>query len=454
MNANMTRFLILSIVAAIVVATPANGTDISGDVWGVWSLDGSPYNMIGNCRVPPESTLLIEPGVRVEASPGCRMVVDSNAVFLAVGIESDSIIFTGVGDAHWRGIDFRNSDDSSRMKFCVIQSIVTENYHNGSIRITGCDIAIENCSIRNNISFFSGGGLSFYNCNPRISQCQIQRNVATCYIIGWDPGYGGGIYLENSDAIVERCIIVHNRTSGGTAVPSFGGGIYCTNSNPTIVNCTIANNESQYNNPFVPPYHFWEPAGIYSDASNVTVVNSIIWGNRGSDLGNFGGGFEISYSDIGAVFPGAGNISIDPMFADTSIADYHLLFGSPCIDSGDPDSPLDPDSTRADMGALPFFHQTGFDDNEFLPRNFTLHQNYPNPFNARTTISFELACAGMVKLEIFDVTGARVATLLRESLDAGHYDIIWDVADISSGVFYCRLNIDGNYQSKRMVLLK
>ena len=55
---------------------------------------------------------------------------------------------------------------------------------------------------------------------------------------------------------------------------------------------------------------------------------------------------------------GTGNITSNPLFADTSNADFHLTQGSPCIDAGDPNSPLDPDSTRADMGAL-YFDQSG-----------------------------------------------------------------------------------------------
>jgi hypothetical protein len=67
-----------------------------------------------------------------------------------------------------------------------------------------------------------------------------------------------------------------------------------------------------------------------------------------------------SYCNIEGFAPGVGIIDADPLWADPVNLDYRLLAGSPCIDSGDPSSSLDPDGTRADMGAIPF--ENAFDD--------------------------------------------------------------------------------------------
>ena len=92
------------------------------------------------------------------------------------------------------------------------------------------------------------------------------------------------------------------------------------------------------------------------------------------------------------------------------------------------------------------------------PGSFTLNQNYPNPFNAQTRIDFATE-GGNTTLEIFDITGARVASLLDNNLSAGSYSIIWDGCDqtgkpVSSGTYFYRLSNGGGNQTMRMTLLK
>jgi hypothetical protein len=62
----------------------------------------------------------------------------------------------------------------------------------------------------------------------------------------------------------------------------------------------------------------------------------------------------VIYSDVEGGHPGTGNIDADPLFWNMAGGDFHLLQDSPCIDAGNPSSALDPDGTRADMGAFPF----------------------------------------------------------------------------------------------------
>ena len=88
-----------------------------------------------------------------------------------------------------------------------------------------------------------------------------------------------------------------------------------------------------------------------------------------------------------------------------------------------------------------------------------LEQNYPNPFNPQTTIAFELETPGRVKLEIFDVRGRRVASLLDDELEAGPHDVTWTGRDhwgrnVNSGVYFYRLSAPGITRSGKMVLTK
>lgn len=76
---------------------------------------------------------------------------------------------------------------------------------------------------------------------------------------------------------------------------------------------------------------------------------------------------------------------------------------------------------------------------EIVPTEYELAQNYPNPFNPITTIHFELKNSGMTKVDIFDVSGRHVRTLLNGTVDAGAYDLKFDASALSSGVYFYRL---------------
>ncbi|MCP4581466.1 MAG: T9SS type A sorting domain-containing protein [candidate division Zixibacteria bacterium] len=94
------------------------------------------------------------------------------------------------------------------------------------------------------------------------------------------------------------------------------------------------------------------------------------------------------------------------------------------------------------------------DDESPLPHMFRLDQNYPNPFNASTTISFSLKDSGPVKLDIFDITGLLVTTLIDKYLPTGEYDLIWNAKEFSSGIYIFKLTSGGNMLVKKAVLVK
>ena len=89
-----------------------------------------------------------------------------------------------------------------------------------------------------------------------------------------------------------------------------------------------------------------------------------------------------------------------------------------------------------------------------LPTVTELHQNYPNPFNAEANISYTLAEAGNVTLRIYDITGRLVATLVDERQEGGEHEVIWDGSDVSSGVYFYKLQTSEFNEVKKMNLLK
>ena len=103
----------------------------------------------------------------------------------------------------------------------------------------------------------------------------------------------------------------------------------------------------------------------------------------------------------------------------------------------------------------------GIDDNEQveLPSTVSLLENYPNPFNATTSIQFELDRASDITLSVYDVLGRKISALYTGNLSAGTHSITWDGSadsgdDVSSGIYFYRLETVENSISKRMVLLK
>jgi hypothetical protein len=86
-----------------------------------------------------------------------------------------------------------------------------------------------------------------------------------------------------------------------------------------------------------------------------------------------------------------------------------------------------------------------FVDENLVPLKFALYQNYPNPFNPSTTIHFDIQAKSHIKLDVFNVLGMHMKTLVNEIRDAGTYDVVWDGTDdaghaVSTGSYYYRLS--------------
>ncbi len=88
------------------------------------------------------------------------------------------------------------------------------------------------------------------------------------------------------------------------------------------------------------------------------------------------------------------------------------------------------------------------------PAEFSLFQNYPNPFNPSTRITFTIPNAGYTTLKVFDVLGNEVASLLDKELAQGNYDINFNAANLTSGIYYYTLRTGNLVETKKMMLLK
>ena len=93
------------------------------------------------------------------------------------------------------------------------------------------------------------------------------------------------------------------------------------------------------------------------------------------------------------------------------------------------------------------------------PKAYALAQNYPNPFNPTTTIKYDMKAKGLVTVRIYDVVGRLVRTLVNEMKDAGAYAAVWDGrndsgADVTSGIYFYKMETAGFVATKKLVLLR
>jgi hypothetical protein len=89
-----------------------------------------------------------------------------------------------------------------------------------------------------------------------------------------------------------------------------------------------------------------------------------------------------------------------------------------------------------------------------LPLSHRLLQNFPNPFNPSTTISYQLEASDHVTLEVFDLVGQRVATLVDEVQTAGDHSVNWHATENASGIYLCRLSAGKFVATKKLVFLR
>ncbi len=303
------RALVIPILLWIAVL-PAivSAIEVSGDVWGTWSPVNNPYEVVGLLRVPPESTLVMEPGVFVNFKVHCKFIIDENAVLHAVGTEQDSIIFTAENHAiGWRGIRFIHAKDTSQLSYCRLEyGRATGNWPHrgaGAIYCYYCSPTISSNTISNNSTLHEGGGISCDNSSPTIIGNTISGNYA--------DSLGGGIFCHHSNPTVSRNVITSNSAGHSYYDYSRGGGIYCYDSSPTISDNIITGNSAvdygggifcgSYSSPiisgnFISNNTSWYAGGgiCCRGGSTPAIRDNTIKGNYASD---FGGGISCELSD-------------------------------------------------------------------------------------------------------------------------------------------------------------
>ncbi len=344
----------------------------AGNVFGIWTLSGSPYNIQGNILIPNDSTLTIEAGVVVDFQGTYKLNVQGRII--AIGSITDTIEFTASNiSTGWKGIRFEQTaitNDTSKISYCKLKygnaTGISPNNRGGALFFDSFSKAIISNTYISNCSATNGGGIYCDVSAPLIENNVIAYNMAT---------YGGGIFCSGNpplQPIINKNIISNNSaTVGGgllisylnpvvsnniisnNTASSWAGGIYCNGTNASFDGNTIVNNLGHD-----------AGGGIYCTYGATPIFeNTILWGNT-SDSGNQVfidddlSAPEFLYSNLegdmvaivlnGNPFIGVfqNNISIDPLFVFPSgasgmgfnglLADWSLQNNSPCINTGNP----------------------------------------------------------------------------------------------------------------------
>ena len=88
------------------------------------------------------------------------------------------------------------------------------------------------------------------------------------------------------------------------------------------------------------------------------------------------------------------------------------------------------------------------------PNSYTLGQNYPNPFNPTTTIPFEVVSGGNAKISVYNVLGQEVAVIADTFFPVGQHTVTFDASNMSSGIYFYKLEMNGFIDMKRLILLR
>jgi len=413
----------------------------SGSLAGYWKEEYSPYQVNGDILIPSGSELVIEPGVDIIFFEGTKFEVKGKLIANGISKDEDPIVFNS--NEEWEGIIFNYTNQNNLIKNCII-----ENATISAIRIeNSSNVQIIQNQISNNNSTSRAAGIDMLASDSILIQKNIISNNSNTSLTA-------GIGCNATTAMISNNIIVNN--SGMIGAFSLKNG-----SDVDIINNTIVNNESTYNTPYMFLIFDSEPQ----------IRNSILL-SEGELFYNSGGYPNVNYSCLSQNYVGMGNINADPQFVDPSTgigyeydglsANWDLQTSSPCINAGDPDSIyFDLDGTRNDMGAYggpnPYQVIEQSINNNPAVNELVIFPNPMNPFTPSQTIRLYLNKPSQLKIELFNIKGRKIRTIINEKKEAGEHNIIWNIDNgnkyLGVGVYLYRIKANLNIIFQKTVIM-
>ncbi len=426
--------------------------EVSGVINQNVNWDADTVKVIGNVSVVSGSTVNILPGTIIKFQGHYKLSV-LDGVILAVGTETDSIVFTTENiETGWHGVRFyeNQSSDTSKFFYCLFEHGMAydegDDYdeNGGAIfSLLHDQVILSNCTFQNNQAIF-GGAIALGNADIIIISCIITHNYASFSAGAIDASYSG-IKLINS--------LLNNNSSG-----SRGGALELTGTVPlTIVNTSICNNMS------------FKGGGIFCDASPI-LKNCILWGNVAGSCGdqvfiqdlwgqnsepqfffcNVEGGKESfcldNYTNPVYEFDYENYFNIDefPEFTDSTNHNFSLTAISPCINVGTPNS-LSLGLPDFDLAGNPRVVDGRIDIGAYeYPYPVLIRQIkedhilvFPNPAKQIIHIKSPVSLKNSL-IEVFSAYGSRVKHLVLS-------DNSLNIEDLHPGIYILKIRIKDEY---------
>jgi len=437
-------------------------TPVSGNQSGSWTLENSPYQVVGDITVPQGQVLDIQAGVEVNFQGYYRVYVQGK--IQASGTGNQLIQFTTDNPSTgWGGIRIDQAGAISEFQYCKFEYGKTStsgsypDMHGGAVCLVNANAHFSHCifshndatgdndgmggavyamntgsvsqtltefidcTFEHNHAYGEGGAIKFTN--------DAQTNITGCKFVDNSAGYGGGAIMMY---VAENMHIVNCLFDGNYANNSGGGAIKTLQAQSSInfFNCTFVNNQA---------LGYAEGGAANLAYADTMFVNCILYQNSqtyGEDIQiGQGATAQIDYCDL--TMPsnatGSNNLNnVDPLFISST--DFHLQPGSPCIDAG-MDIGLPYNGSAPDMGCFEY----GASAIATLDNKF---QIYPNP---ATDFLFLEKTDGIKEILISDMSG-KVQRIYNNDTPS-HLD----VHDLSPGVYILQINEENTSYDKKFI---
>lgn len=418
------------------------GSETAAFYYALYKPDGGTYPYGANLEVSKNNLFAQHKGLSVWGCDGTSKINDNS--ISVIGHPTGSYVQNSVNGIYvesWKGtVNIYNNKIVTLKAKALAQTSLKALYGILVYYASGSGITGQTANVYNNfVSDFTyaGDAASYKSEINGITADALDQNVNiyynTVYInnnnITTNPVYGIRVWDDVGMAVNLKNNIVVNTVDHDSA--------YAIYYSPNVNNCIKASN-----------YNDFVVTGAKASVGNLNK-------NKYKALADWKTGSTFDANSISvnpaATFGAAGQLK--------SLTDLHWV-SAPGLDfAGTPVTGITTDidgdtrsTTKPYMGADEGSTLTSVENTNELPAEFSLNQNYPNPFNPSTEIEFSIKTSGNVSLKVYDALGNEITTLVNSDLAAGKYKVQFNAKNLSSGVYYYRIN-SGNFSASRKMML-